>query len=37
MGFRFSRREMMQGVGGVALAQSLATCRCSARAAQVAD
>src|SRR5664279_1078092 len=25
MGFRFSRRSMMQGVGGVALAQSLAT------------
>ncbi len=25
MGFRFSRRKMMQGVGGVALAQSLAT------------
>lgn len=25
MGIRFSRREMMQGVGGVALAQSLAT------------
>src|ERR1035437_3888228 len=25
MGFRFSRRSMMQGVGGAALAQSLAT------------